>query len=158
MENKIIASYLDKNGTVKHYLPHQNSEEEASWSAGEGLTISGDSWESFYPESRILEVTRFTEEDSFIRRAIEHDQILGRFYSGDSSDLIEIAGDIKEKLYPEPKVTYRELKQWVSENYSGFKNEAAIDSLISVIYSAGVLNDKFEPEKFFSRSTKGISA
>lgn len=158
MEDKIIASYLDENGNVEHYLRHENLEEEASWSSGEGLTLSGDDWEQFYPSSRILEITRFTDSDPFISKAIEHDQILQRFYSGKTSELVEIAGDIKDKLYPRPKMTYVELKNWIRENYAGFRNEAAVDSLISVIYSAGVLSDDFEVEKFFSRSSSHINA
>ena len=63
MNDNTIASYRLPDGTVDHFLPHENS--KTAELDDTGLTISGDGMESFYPNNRLLEVNSFSDPETY---------------------------------------------------------------------------------------------
>ncbi|MFB6213874.1 MAG: hypothetical protein ABEJ07_04915 [Candidatus Nanohaloarchaea archaeon] len=107
MDDKLIASYLETDGSKTTYMPHLENA-EASWESGTGLTLSSEGREQFFPSHRILEVNRFTDPESYAWYSIQNDPIIEQFWDGDSKELRAVLDQLSSKF---DSANFDELKR-----------------------------------------------
>ncbi|MFB6116173.1 MAG: hypothetical protein ABEK10_01560 [Candidatus Nanosalina sp.] len=147
MDDKIIASYLEKDGSKASFLPHNEKSMTARWDSESGLTLSSNGRERFFPNHRVLEVNRFTEAEDYIWYSIQQDPVIDQFHHGEKAELKEILMEM-EKDFDE--ATYDELENWLSEN-SEIENDAVKGSMIRIAFSSG----KIQPETSEQEQIRG---
>ncbi len=149
MNDNTIASYRLPDGTVDHFLPHENS--KTAELDDTGLTISGDGMESFYPNNRLLEVNSFSDPETYAWHSIKRDPVVQRVYEGDKTRLRDALLEMSSEF---EDAAPRELKPWLRD--SGIRDEAVIDALTRISFSSGLVEP--DGEVRLSGSTDEVPA
>ncbi|NMJ76747.1 hypothetical protein GLU01_01630 [Nanohaloarchaea archaeon] len=149
MNDSTIASYRLPDGTVGHFLPHENS--KTAELDDTGLTISGDGMESFYPNNRLLEVNSFSDPETYAWHSIKRDPVVQRVYEGDKTRLRDALLEMSSEF---EDAAPRELKTWLRD--SGIRDEAVIDALTRISFSSGLVEPDGEIQ--LSSSTDEVPA
>lgn len=149
MNDNTIASYKLPDGTVDHFLPHENS--KTAELDDTGLTISGDGMERFYPNNRLLEVNSFSDPETYAWHSIKRDPVVQRVYEGDKTRLRDALLEMSSEF---EDAAPRELKTWLRD--SGIRDEAVIDALTRISFSSGLVEP--DGEVRLSGSTDEVPA
>nr|EGQ40368.1 MAG: hypothetical protein J07AB56_10970 [Candidatus Nanosalinarum sp. J07AB56] len=147
MNDNTIASYRLPDGTVDHFLPHENT--KTAELDDTGLTISGDGRESFYPNNRVLEVNNFSDPETYAWHSIKRDPVIQRVYDGDKTRLRDAVLEMSSKF---EEAAPGELKDWLRD--SGVANEAVIDSLTRIALTSGLVEPDGEDLRYQAQLTR----
>lgn len=153
VDDKIIASYLKKDGSKGHYLPYNENSKSAHWDSQNGLTLSSTGREQFFPKHRIMEVNRFSDPEVYALYSIQQDPVIDQFYEGDKGEMEGILLEMSESF---DSADFNQLKDWISEN-TEIKSDAVKGSLVRIALSSELVESSEETEVSVSED-QGIQA